>query len=248
MSDLTPVRKVLPARHDGGAVHDGSVDGADRPLRVVLVDDQQLLRRSLATIIDHEPGLAVVGEAGNGLDGVACAKRTRPDVVVMDIRMPVLDGIEATRRICEAEELASTRVLVLSMFELDEHVHRALRAGASGFVLKDAQPDDLIAAIRRTHTGETSFAPSILTRLIEHYLTVPSRGAAPPRPANLTERETEILTLVGRGLSNDEIAEHLAISVKTVKTHISHLLSKVPARDRVQLVIAAYDSGLVAPR
>lgn len=217
------------------------------PVRVVLADDQTLLRRSLAMIIDHAEGLSVVGEADDGLAAIALAQATRPDVLVMDIRMPVLDGIEATRRICRDPDLRRTRVLVLSMFELDEYVHQALRAGASGFVLKDAQPDELIAAIRRTHSGEASFAHSILTRLIEHYLTVP-RPSVSARPYDLTDRETEVLTLVGRGLSNDEIADHLQISIKTVKTHISHLLSKIGARDRTHLVIAAYDTGLATTR
>lgn len=216
-------------------------------VRVVLADDQTMLRRSLATIIDHAEGLSVVGEAADGVGAIALARATLPDVLVMDIRMPVLDGIEATRRICKDPELVGTRVLVLSMFELDEYVYQALRAGASGFVLKDAEPDELIAAIRRTHAGESSFAHSILTRLIEHYLTAP-RPSDNARPYDLTDRETEVLTLVGRGLSNDEIAEHLRISIKTVKTHISHLLSKVGARDRAQLVIAAYDAGLATTR
>jgi DNA-binding NarL/FixJ family response regulator len=217
------------------------------PVRVLLVDDQPLLRRSLAMIIDSAPDLTVVGQAGDGADALAVARRTRPDVVLMDVRMPRLDGLQATRRICAAPELAATRVVVLSMFELDEYVHEALHAGASGFLLKDARPEDLITAIRRTHAGESLFAPSILTRLIEHYVAVPR---TPPRaaPQPLTARETEVLTLIGRGLSNDQIAGRLTISVKTVKTHVSHLLAKLAARDRAHLVIAAYDAGLVTPR
>ena len=216
-------------------------------VRVLLVDDQPLLRRSLAMIIDSAPDLTVVGQAGDGADALAVARRTRPDVVLMDVRMPRLDGLRATRQICAAPELAATRVVVLSMFELDEYVHEALHAGASGFLLKDARPEDLITAIRRTHEGESLFAPSILTRLVEHYVAVP-RAPRPPSPAPLTARETEVLTLIGRGLSNDEIAARLIISIKTVKTHVSHLLTKLAARDRAHLVIAAYDAGLVTPR
>lgn len=222
--------------------------GPDEPVRVVLADDEPLLRRTLAMVIDAEPGLAVVGEAGDGADAIAVARATTPDVVVMDVRMPRLDGIEATRRICRLPELASTRVLVLSMFELDEHVFEALRAGASGFLLKDSRPDDLLSAIRRTHRGESLFAPSILARLVEHYVRVrpaAAAGASAPSLDRLTGREVEVLALVGRGLSNDELATSLSISVKTVKSHVSRLLAKLPARDRAQLVIAAYEGGLV---
>ncbi|MGW4947706.1 response regulator [Actinoplanes sp. NPDC004185] len=216
-------------------------------VRVLLVDDQPLLRHSLAMIIGTAPDLAVVGQAGDGAEALEVARRTRPDVVLMDVRMPRLDGLQATRRICAAPELAATRVVVLSMFELDEYVYEALHAGASGFLLKDARPEELITAIRRTHAGESLFAPSILTRLVEHYVAVPRTPRAPsPRP--LTARETEVLTLIGRGLSNDQIAARLTISVKTVKTHVSHLLTKLAARDRAHLVIAAYDTGLVTPR
>jgi DNA-binding NarL/FixJ family response regulator len=214
-------------------------------VRVLLADDQPLLRRSLAMIIDSAPDLTVVGQAADGAEAVTAAHRTRPDVVLMDVRMPHLDGLQATRRICA--ELTGTRVLVLSMFELDEYVYDALRAGASGFLLKDARPEDLLTAIRRTHDGESLFAPSILTRLIEHYVATP-RTSPGPGPQHLTARETEVLTLIGRGLSNDQIAARLVISIKTVKTHVTHLLAKLAARDRAHLVIAAYDAGLVTPR
>lgn len=223
--------------------------GSDPSVRVVLVDDEPLLRQSLAMIIDAETGLAVVGEAGDGMEAVTVARATRPDVVVMDVRMPRLDGIEATRDICRLPELAHTRVLVLSMFDLDEYVFHALRAGASGFLLKDSRPDDLLNAIRRTHSGESLFAPSILARLVGHYVdkrhTAGDNSATRPRIDKLTAREVEVLGLIGQGLSNHEIAGHLTIAVKTVKSHVSHLLSKLTARDRVQLVIAAYDAGLV---
>ncbi|AGZ42453.1 two-component system response regulator [Actinoplanes friuliensis DSM 7358] len=216
------------------------------PVRVVLADDQPLLRRSLAMIIDSAPDLTVVGQAADGAEALSVTHSTRPDVVLMDVRMPHVDGLEATRRICTDPALTATRVVVLSMFELDEYVHEALHAGAAGFLLKDARPEDLITAIRRTHDGESLFAPSILTRLIEHYLTGPRSHHRPP--AELTARETEVLTLIGGGLSNDQIAARLTISIKTVKTHITHLLTKLTARDRAHLVIAAYDAGLVRPR
>lgn len=223
-----------------------------KPVRVVLVDDQLLLRRSLALVINATAGLLVVGEAGDGFEAVEVAEATLPDVILMDVRMPRLDGIEATRRICSNPALRGARVLMLSMFELDEYVFDALRAGASGFVLKDSKPGDLIDAIVRTSTGEALFAPSVLTRLVAHYLNrapgaagaAATHGAA----AALTDREVEVLGLIGRGLSNDQLAVHLTISIKTVKSHISHLLSKLAARDRAQLVIAAYDNGLVLPR
>jgi DNA-binding NarL/FixJ family response regulator len=226
------------------------VTGSDRPVRVVLVDDEPLLRQSLAMIVDAEPGLAMVGEAGDGVAAIAIAEATAPDVVIMDVRMPRLDGIEATRAICRLPELAHTRVLVLSMFDLDEYVFHALRAGASGFLLKDSRPDDLLDAIRRTHRGESLFAPSILARLVEHYVhrrPTDAGAVVRSRLERLTTREIEVLRLIGQGLSNDEIAGHLSIAVKTVKSHISHLLAKLAARDRAQLVIAAYGAGLVHP-
>lgn len=216
-------------------------------MRVVLVDDQDLLRRSLALVIDADPDTAVVGEARDGVEAIDVVTATVPDVVLMDVRMPRLDGIEATRRLCADPALAGTRVLMLSMFELDEYVYLALRAGASGFLLKDTSPADLLTAIARTSGGESLFAPTILTRLVEHYIdAAPARPVAPVTP--LTEREVEVLRLVGRGNSNDQIATHLTISIKTVKTHITHLLAKLAARDRAQLVIAAYETGLIAAR
>ncbi|MFB6718667.1 response regulator [Kribbella sp. NPDC056345] len=215
-------------------------------VRVLVVDDQPLIRHSLRLIVDGSGDLEVVGEAGTGEGAVTQAVELRPDVVLMDIRMPGGDGIEATRRI--TTDLPGTRVVVLSMFELDEYVHAALQAGASGFLLKDAEPDRLVDAVRRTHAGESLFAPSILTRLVEHYL---GRGRSMPQAttAQLTDREAEVLTLIGRGLSNQEITRTLTISMGTAKTHIGNLLAKLHARDRAQLVIAAYERGLVtAPR
>jgi DNA-binding NarL/FixJ family response regulator len=216
--------------------------------RVLLVDDQPLLRQTLAMVIDNEPDLEVVGEADNGADAVMRARATRPDVILMDVRMPRVDGLEATRRICSDPALSGSRVVVLSMFELDEYVYGALRAGASGFLLKDAPPGELIEAIRRTHRGESLFAPSILTRLVEHYVAAPRPERTPAALRGLTGRETEVLTLIGGGMSNVEIADGLGISVKTVKTHITHLMAKLAARDRAQLVISAYDASLVRPR
>jgi DNA-binding NarL/FixJ family response regulator len=217
-----------------------------RPVRVLVADDLPLLRHSLAGLVNRTPDLTTVGEAATGAEAVRLTRTLIPDVILMDIRMPGGDGIEATRTITADPALAGCRVLVLSMFELDDYVYGALRAGASGFLLKDARPGQLLDAILRTHGGESLFAPAILTRLVEHYMNRPA--VAPARgPATLTERETEVLTLVGRGLSNDELAGALGISVKTVKTHIGNLLAKLHARDRAQLVIAAYESGLVAP-
>ena len=222
---------------------------APAPITVVVVDDHPLLRRSLAMVINNADGLRVVGEAGDGVEAIEVVGATAPDVVLMDVRMPHLDGIAATRRICENPTLRSTRVLVLSMFELDEYVFEALQAGASGFLLKDSKPDDLVLAIRRTHAGEALFAPTILARLVERYLRVsPASAARAAMPdGQLTAREVEVLALVGSGLSNTEIAAQLVISVKTVKSHIAHLLSKLAARDRAHLVIAAYNRGLVVP-
>ncbi|MBP2414693.1 DNA-binding NarL/FixJ family response regulator [Arthrobacter stackebrandtii] len=212
-------------------------------IRVVIADDQPLLRHSLALLIGGAPGIAVVGEAASGTEAVSVARQLAPDVVVMDIRMPGGDGIQATREITSDPALSGCRVLVLSMFELDEYVYGALRAGASGFLLKDAHPDQLRDAIRRTHAGESLFAPAILTRLVENFV---SRPAAPATgPGRLTAREVEVLTLVARGRSNDELAAELYISIKTVKTHIGKLLAKLHARDRAGLVIAAYEHGLV---
>ncbi|MEU4241818.1 response regulator transcription factor [Actinoplanes sp. NPDC026619] len=220
-----------------------AADNAPVVIRVLIVDDLPLLRHSLAILVKGAADLAAVGEAATGGEAVELARALVPDVILMDIRMPGGDGIDATRTITADPALGGCRVLVLSMFELDEYVYGALRAGASGFLLKDARPDQLLDAIRRTHAGESLFAPVILTRLVEHYVKRPA--VAPTRgPEVLTERETEVLTLVGRGMSNEEIATALLISIRTVKTYIGNLLAKLHARDRVQLVIAAYEYGL----
>jgi len=218
------------------------------PIRALIADDQALLRGSFRVLIDTAPGLSTVGEAATGAEAVELARRHRPDVVLMDVRMPGVDGIEATRRICADPETADVRVLILTMFDLDSYVYAALRAGASGFLLKDVPPADLLAAIRVVAAGDALLAPTITRRLIAEF----SRRAESARPLTrdldgVTEREREILVLVARGMSNQEIAEHLRLSLATVKTHVGRLLTKTAARDRAQLVIIAYETGLVSP-
>ncbi|NBE92061.1 response regulator transcription factor [Nonomuraea sp. KC401] len=209
-------------------------------IRVVVADDQALLRGSFKVLVDSEPDLGVVGEAATGAEAVTVAMEERPDVVLMDVRMPEMDGIEATRRIKDV-----SRVLVVTMFDLDAYVYDALRAGASGFLLKDTPPADLLAAIRVVARGEALLAPTVTRRLIEEFTRTP---VTPPVKGldGVTDRERDVLTLIARGLSNGEIAEHLQVSLATVKTHITRLLAKLEARDRAQLVIAAYESGLVS--
>ncbi|MFD5537650.1 response regulator [Streptomyces sp. NPDC127079] len=215
-------------------------------VRVVLADDQPLVRSGLRVILADQPDLEVVGEAGTGAEAVRLVRETGPDVVVMDIRMPGMDGIEATRLITAGS--AATRVLVLTTFDEDDHVYGALRAGASGFVVKDMALDDILAAIRVVASGDALLAPGVTRRLIAGF--VGQRPAAVPersvrRVEGITEREREVLALVGRGRSNSEIAEDLFITVATAKSHVSRLLAKLGARDRVQLVITAYEAGLV---
>ena len=242
-------------------------------LRVVVADDQALVRVGFCGIIAATPGFAVVGQAGNGAEAVEAARRTKPDVILMDVRMPVMDGIEATRRITESTDV---RALILTTFDLDEYVFAALRAGASGFLLKDTLPADLLTAIRVVAAGDALLAPSVTRRLIGEFArTAPITGSIAGSPAAgasaagarqaaaqvsddnqpsltwgklqrvLTDRELEVLKMVARGMSNAEIAEELTISPATAKTHVAHLLTKLDARDRIQLVIIAYQSGLV---
>lgn len=214
--------------------------------RVLVVDDQDLLRDAFRVLIDAEPDMEVVGGAGDGAVAVELASEVCPDVVVMDVRMPVMDGIEATRRITGEGGASGARVLILTTFDLDEYVFAALRAGASGFALKSRPLDELLAAIRTVAAGESLLAPSITRRLIAHYAREPRSFEPSPRGLEeLTPREREVLVLIARGLSNDEIAAHLFVSLPTTKTHIGRLLSKLGARDRAQLVVAAYESGLV---
>jgi DNA-binding NarL/FixJ family response regulator len=245
------------------------------PIRVVVADDQALVRVGFCGIISATPGFVVVGEAGNGAEAVEAARRARPDVILMDVRMPVMNGIEATRQITQSTDV---RALILTTFDLDEYVFAALRAGASGFLLKDTLPADLLTAIRVVAAGDALLAPSVTRRLIGEFARTPpasgspegsddalgsgvaGAGAGPDAAARttsssrctpdqlarvLTYREMEVLTMVARGLSNGEIAEELTISPATAKTHVAHLLTKLDARDRIQLVIMAYQSGLV---
>ncbi|MFD7834080.1 response regulator [Streptomyces sp. NPDC059761] len=215
-------------------------------IRVLIADDQPLVRRGLALILAPDPAFEVVGEAEDGARAVALAHELRPDVVVMDIRMPVLDGVQATGEL--ARTLPESRVLALSTFDMDEYVVAALRAGAYGFLPKDVSPEELIAAVHTVHTGEAAVAPRLLTRLISTYVRAsPARPRpAATSPAGLTPRELEIWQLVATGLDNTEIAGDLEISVSTVKNHITGIFTKLGVRDRTQAVIAAYESGLVA--
>ncbi|MEU9034962.1 response regulator transcription factor [Streptomyces sp. NPDC048352] len=216
------------------------------PVRVLLVDDQPLIRSGLRMLMADSEGLEVVGEAGTGGDAVRLAAEQGPDVVVMDIRMPGMDGIEATRRITSGP--GAPRVLVLTTFDEDEHVYGALRAGASGFAVKDMALDEILAAVRLVAAGDALLAPAVTRRLIADFVRAPVARERPPRVVEgITDREREVLTLVGRGRSNTEIAEELFISVATAKAHVARLFSKLGARDRVQLVITAYEAGLVTP-
>lgn len=216
--------------------------------RVLIVDDQRLMRAGFAMLVSSADDLEVVGEAENGLDAVQMAIDARPDVILMDIRMPELDGIEATRRIVAAPECATTRIIVLTTFDLDEYVYDALRAGASGFLLKDTDPVDLLAAVRIVAEGEALLAPKVTRRLIEQIAARPDREQVRhDRLGELTEREAEVVALVGKGLNNAEIGEALFVSPTTAKTHVSRAMIKLQARDRAQLVTIAYESGLVVP-
>ncbi|MGH2862539.1 MAG: response regulator [Solirubrobacteraceae bacterium] len=223
---------------------------------VLLVDDQELMRMAFRMVIESQPDLGVAGEAANGLEAVAQVEALRPDVVLMDVRMPDLDGVEATRRIVDSG--SSARVIILTTFDLDEYVYAALRAGASGFLLKDAQPADLLSAIRAVGSGDAVVAPSITRRLLDtyaHRLGTPAGGDPADRLApaqreqleQLTAREREVLLLVARSMSNAEIAARLVLSEATVKSHVGRILAKLGLRDRVQIVVFAYESGLVAP-
>ncbi|MFE9174341.1 response regulator [Streptomyces kebangsaanensis] len=219
------------------------------PVRVLIVDDQAMVRGSFRALVDHTPGMTAVGEAANGAEAVEVARRERPDVVLMDVRMPDLDGIEATRQICSDPALSGVRVLVLTTFDLDEYVYAALRAGAVGFLLKDTPPTEVLTAIGIVAAGEALLAPSVTRRLIAEFARRPEPARPPRRSLDaITNREMEVLGLIARGLSNTEITEHLHLSLATVKTHIGRLLAKLNARDRAQLVIVAYETGLVGDR
>ncbi|HWS38635.1 MAG TPA: response regulator transcription factor [Actinoplanes sp.] len=214
-------------------------------VRVLLADDHPLMRESFRALLDASPGLTTVGEAGTGTEAVRLAREVRPDVILMDVRMPEMDGIEATRRICADPDTAAVRVLILTTFDLDEYVYAALQAGASGFLVKDATAAELINGVRLVAAGEALLAPRATRRLIDAFT---GRNRPPQGLDAITGREREVLSLIAAGLSNTEIADRLCLGVGTVKTHIGRLLHKLAARDRAQLVITAYESGLVTAR
>jgi DNA-binding NarL/FixJ family response regulator len=214
-------------------------------IRVLLADDQELVRSGFRLILELAEGIEVAGEAANGREAVLLAKELQPDVVLMDVRMPELDGIEATRRLRQAG--VDARVLVLTTFDLDEYVYAALRAGASGFLLKDAPREQLVTAVRTVARGEALLAPAVTQRLIERFVTRPAPAEAAPALAELSARELDVLHLLARGLSNAEIAAQLIIGEATVKTHVARILRKLALRDRVQAVVYAYESGVIEP-
>jgi DNA-binding NarL/FixJ family response regulator len=217
-------------------------------IRVLLADDQALLRSSLAMLIDREPDMEIVGEAGDGGEAIALARRERPDVILMDVRMPGVDGLQATEAILSAPEQQSVRVVMLTTFELDDYVLRALRAGASGFLLKGIEPAELLDAIRLIAAGDALLAPSVTRALLERFAVLHEPGPEVRRRlAELTPRELEVLTLVGAGLTNADIAAQLVLSPATAKTHVNRLMRKLAVHDRAQLVIIAYEGGLVTP-
>jgi DNA-binding NarL/FixJ family response regulator len=216
-------------------------------IRVLLADDQAAVRAGFAALVDSEDDMQVAAEAGNGREAVDLARRVFPHVVLMDVRMPLLDGLAATRLICSDPTLTATRVLVMTTFDLDEYVYAALRAGAGGFLLKDAGPRELLQAIRTVARGDALIAPSITKRLIAEFAARPDPRRPPAALADLTDREREILRLVAGGLSNAQIAERLVISPLTAKTHVSRILGKLDCRDRAQLVALAYETGFVTP-
>jgi DNA-binding NarL/FixJ family response regulator len=223
-------------------------------ITVLLADDQALVRAGFRALLNAEPDIEVVAEAGDGVEAVRLAGQTHPDVVLMDIRMPGVDGLEATRRIAADPALSATRVVILTTFELDEYVFEALRTGASGFLVKDTEPVELLRGVRAVAAGDALLSPSVTRRVIGEFATPGGRGrpALPPEQAErqleqLTEREREVMVLVGEGLSNDEIAARLVISPATAKTHVSRTMVKLGARDRAQLVVYAYEAGLIRP-
>ena len=235
---------------DGDGGPGGAAAGA--PIRVLIAEDQALLRTTLAALLEAEPGMSVVGLAEDGARAVALATELRPDVVLMDIQMPGLTGIEATRRICADPALAATRVLILTMFEIDDYVLGALRAGACGFLLKDADPQSLVDAVRTVHEGQSLLSPQVLARLVARMPRTVSAGASRRSTwasdiEALTPRQREVLLLIARGLSNSEIEVELGITRATCRSHITALLARLGARDRAQLVIAAYEAGLISP-
>ncbi|MFI1798028.1 response regulator [Streptomyces sp. NPDC020379] len=216
-------------------------------MRVLLADDQLLVRAGFRALLDAQPDITVVGEASDGSQALALVRELRPDTVLMDIRMPALDGLAATRRITEDPHLADVKVIMLTTFELDEYVFEAIRSGASGFLVKDTEPDELLRAVRAVVAGDALLSPGVTRRLIAEFAARSKEPAAADALAELTDREREVMTLVGIGLSNDEIARRLVVSPLTAKTHVSRAMVKLGARDRAQLVVLAYESGLVRP-
>lgn len=217
-------------------------------IRVLLADDQALIRSGIRALLDAEDDIEVVGEAADGQQAYALAVEHRPDIALVDIQMPVLDGIEATRKIVADERLADVRVVILTNFGLDEHIFRALRAGATGFLLKDTQPAELLQALRVATRGDALLSPAVTRRLISEFVARPPDVMTAVGMESLTPREREVVALVARGLNNDEIAEAMVLSPATAKTHVSRAMIKLGARDRAQLVVFAYQSGLVSPR
>jgi DNA-binding NarL/FixJ family response regulator len=216
-------------------------------IRVALADDQALIRAGLRSLIDAQDDLTVVAEAGDGEEAFSVVREHVPDVVLMDIRMPNVDGLEATRRIAAEERLAGVHVVILTTFELDEYVFESLRVGASGFLVKDTEPADLLRAVRAVAAGDALLSPGVTRRLIAEFATRAKAPGLAPELSRLTDREREVMALVAEGLTNDEIAERLYVSPATAKTHVSRLLAKLGARDRAQLVVAAYEYGVVTP-
>jgi DNA-binding NarL/FixJ family response regulator len=216
-------------------------------MRVLIVDDQALVRAGFRALLDAEPDIEVVAEAGDGREAIRLAAELRPDVVLMDIRMPDVDGLEATRRIAADPRLAAVRIIILTTFDLDEYVFEALRVGASGFLVKDTEPADLVKGVRAVAGGDALLSPRITRRLVEEFAARSKAPEVAPRLDVLTDREREVVVLVAEGLSNDEIAERLIVSPATAKTHVSRSMVKLGARDRAQLVVMAYESGLVRP-
>jgi DNA-binding NarL/FixJ family response regulator len=214
-------------------------------IKVVVVDDQEMVRAGFAALLDAQDGIEVVGLAANGADALTVCAEVEPDVVLMDVRMPVLDGVEATTRLLRTPTEA--RVVMLTTFDVDDYVYAALRAGASGFLLKDATPAELVSAVRVVAAGESLLAPTVTSRLIAHFARQPELVGTPPTLDALTPREREVLVLIARGLTNKEIAARLVVAEQTVKTHVGRILAKLDVRDRAQAVVAAYESGLVAP-